>query len=34
MRLQDQQLEQLVLDLPKGRRLGPQDHDPQRDHRG
>jgi len=34
MRLQYEQLEQLVLDLPEGRSLGPQDHDSQRDHRG
>jgi len=32
MRLQHQQLEQLVLDLPERRCLGAQNHDPQRDH--
>lgn len=34
MRLQHQELEQLVLDLAKGRCLGSEDHNPQGDHRG
>lgn len=34
MRLQHEQLEQFVLDLPEGRCLGPQDDNAQSDNRG